>query len=265
MSARFLAITAVVASVIIGAGCQEGDKALFESAELQWHINNYEKAAGKLERLVEEYPDSKYFSRALFKLGEIYYYNLEDHKVALDYFIQSTVREPDETKKLEAHEHIAAIYDQSLGEHDLAILQYQKILNEHTHLINADEYRMRIGSVYYRKGDYEQAVTEYQILLEEFPKSELALDAQYQIASCKFIQGKLNEAMEIYNKMLKDSPGNKYEYDILLGIAACYDEMDQLKEAKKIYTKMKKTYPNKELVTRKLDSIKRRLKLRKRK
>ncbi len=241
------------------AACDTREKTLYQEAERLWLDEHYEDAVSKLRVVVEEYPESGYAPKALVRLGEIYYLNLDEPEKAIDYLTDATKKRAPDKLRLKARLYIGEIYENSLRNYDLAILQYQKIINEYKDIIKEDEYLYRVANAYFRKGDYAQAVIEFQSLLNRFPKSDLSLDARYQVANSKFISGAAKEALHYFEKLLKDSPGNKYDYDIRLGIAICYEELSQLKKALAKYKDMLKLYPDKSILSRKVDSIKNRL------
>ncbi|VAX19171.1 hypothetical protein MNBD_NITROSPINAE02-605 [hydrothermal vent metagenome] len=248
----------VVCSAIFVA-CDSRDKILYQEAERLWLEEHYDDAVSKLRVVVEEYPDSGYAPKALLRLGEIYYLNLDEPEKAIDYLTDATKKRAPDELRLKARLYIGEIYENSLRNYDLAILQYQKIIKEYKDIIKEDEYLYRVANAYFRKGDYAQAVIEFQSLLNRFPKSDLSLDARYQVANSKFISGAAKEALRHFQQLLKDSPGNKYDYDIRLGIAICYEELSQLKKALAKYKDMLKLYPDKPILSRKIDSIKNRL------
>jgi len=246
------------------AACFKSDQALFDGAQKLWLKDEYSRAADKLKLLVAEYPDSAKVSQAYYRLGEIYYLNLDNPNKALDYFIKVTKLEGKTELNLKSHKYIADIYQQALGNYNLAILQYQRILNDFGDIIKADEYMLNIGKMYYKKGACPQAIIEYQALLNEFPRSDFALEANYHIANCMIIDGEAKKAKIIYEKALLDYPENKYKYGIMLGIGACYEELDQLEKALSTYEKMREAFPEKKLVEKKINSAKKRIKARKR-
>jgi TolA-binding protein len=261
------AVVATILSFILLTGfigCYKSDQALLEAAEKLWLHEEYDRATDKLKLLVAEYPDSGNVSNANFRLGEINYLNLNNPNKALDYFIKVTQLEGKSELSLKSHKYIAEIYERSIGDFNLAILQYQRILNDFRDIIKVDEYMLNIGKMYYKKGSCPQAIIEYQALLTEFPNSDFALDASYHIANCLIIIGQVKAAKVIYEKALFDYPDNKYKYDIMLGIGACFEELDQLDKALLTYKKMRETFPEKKLVEKKLISINKRIKARKR-
>lgn len=244
--------------------CQPRDEALFENAQRLWMNDLHVDAADKLRLLVAEYPESKKINEALFRLGEIHYLNMQDPSRALDYFIRTAEREGNTPLGLKTNIYIAEIYEDSVRNYELAILQYQKILNDFRGMIKPDEYRMKIANAYFSKGEYDQAIIDFESVIEEFPSSQAVEEARYQAATCYFVKGHAAKALDIYGKVLEEFPGGKYDYDIRLGIGMCLEELDQPAKALDVYEKMREDYPDKKLVEMKIESVRKRASVRKR-
>ena len=244
---------------VAASGCVGRDKKLYDDAESLWLNEKYEEAVSKLRLLVDEYPDSAIVSKALFRLGEIYYLNLDDPDKSLGYFERAA--EVEETKEagLKAREYMADIYENATQDYDKAIIQYQKIIHDYKGLVKEDEYVYRIAGAYFKKGDYDQAIIEYTSILERFPGSDLRFDVLYQVASAKLVLGNPEEALGIFRALLEKGGGSRRDYDIRLGVATCYEDMGKLPEALSEYRKMSKLYPGKVLVERKIDSLNKRM------
>ena len=249
----------VIALAIAVSGCVGRDQRLLDDAQRLWLGEHYEESASKLLLLVDEYSDSKLVPRALLRLGEIYYLNLDDPDKSAAYFLRLAESKDDGGLGLQARNYLADIYENSKRNYDLAIEQYQTILSEYSDKINENDYRYKVARAYFRKQNYAQAIIEYQALLERNPNEDLRLDALYQIATCKFISGKTGEALEIFKGLLAKYPKSRYDYDIRLGIGSCYEEQEKLPDALLEYQKMLKLYPDKALIERKIDSVQKRM------
>ncbi|MDH4185248.1 MAG: tetratricopeptide repeat protein, partial [Nitrospinota bacterium] len=156
---------------------------------------------------------------------------------------------------LEAQMHIADIYLNHLNNHELAILQYQKILKDYKSSVDPDEYQFLIGKAYFMKSDYNQAIIEFKALLDSHPDSQHAQDALYHMALCHFIGGEPQKAADIYSDILKRFHHGKYDYDARLGLGMSYEEMEQFDKALDVYKRMEKQYPDKPLVKKKLETL----------
>lgn len=248
----------------LACSCQSRDEALFEEAQRLWMNDRHMDAADKLRLLVAEYPESKKVNEALFRLGEIHYLNMQDPSRALDYFIRTAEREGRTQLGLKTNIYIAQIYENSVRNYDLAILQYQKILNDFRGMTRPEEYRMKIARAYFSKGDYDQAIIDFETVVEEFPSSPEVEEARYQVATCYFVKGQAAEALKRFRKALEDFPGGKFDYDIRLGIGMCLEELDQPAKALAVYEEMLGDYPEKKLIEMKIESVRKRASVRKR-
>ncbi|MBF0169819.1 MAG: tetratricopeptide repeat protein [Nitrospinae bacterium] len=241
---------------LLGApGCVDDNKEVYFEAEKLWIDERYPEAVTKLMVVSERASDDDLAARALFRLGEIHYLNLEEPDKAIDYFSRAVAQGGDQELHLAAHNYIADIYLNATANYDLAILQYQRIINEYAGKVAEDEYRAKIGQAYFAKGNYAQAEIEYTELLNKFPNTPMKEDILYKIANCKFISGESEDALKLFLTLLKKDPGGRYEYDMRLAVAILYEEMDRLDDALKAYREMKKQWPNKELISRKIESV----------
>lgn len=242
------------------AGCVSRDQRLYDEAERLWMNDRHESAVSKFMLLADEYPDSKLAPMALFRVGEIFYLNLDDPEKAIESFERVAENNKDGDIGLRAREYLIEIYENSsVRNFDQAIVQYQLVLNEHESRVARDEYLYRIATAYFRKEDYNQAIVEFSSLLEKYPQSSFRLDAWYQIASCKFVLGNAADALPIFQKLLKENLSPSREYDVRLGIGMCYEEMEKLADALRIYEKMIELHPGRELIERKISSVKKRM------
>lgn len=241
------------------AACSDRVADLFDDAESLWLAGRHAEAVSKLRVIVEEYPNSAYTSRALIKLGEIHDLDLNEPEKAIDFLARAVEKEGKSDLALKALQKLAVIYEQSLRNYDLAIMQYQRIRNEYKGKVDEEEYIGKMADAYFKKGDYTQSIIESQELLAKYPNGPRAIDARYQIANSKFIMGDAKNALELFRNILQDYPRSKYEYDVRLGVAICLEEMEQLPKALEEYNDLQRRYPDKTLITRKIESVKKRL------
>lgn len=241
------------------AGCDKSARIQYSEAEKMWLDERYESAASRLLMIVEEYPQSKVASQALFRLGEIHYLNFDQPKKALEYFYRAANNNGSLELNVRAYSYIGEIYENSLGNYDQAILQYQKIINQYPGRVDEDKYLYSIANAYFHKGDYTQARIEYQSLIAKFPLSEFKMDALYQSANSMFIEGSSKKALLLFQRIQAKYPENKYDYDIRLGIATCHEELSELSKALSEYQDMLIKYPDKPILKRKIDSINKRV------
>lgn len=256
---RLSKLAVACAVILLLAACADRVADLFDDAEKLWLAGRHAEAVSKLRVIVEEYPNSAYTSRALIKLGEIHDLDLNEPEKAIDFLSRAAEKEGKSDLALKAQQKLAGIYEQSIGNYDLAIMQYQRIMNEYKDKVDEEEYMSKMAEAYFKKGDYAQVILESQELLAKHPNGARAIDARYQIANSKFIMGDAKSALELFRKILQDYPRSKYEYDVRLGVAICLEEMEQLTKALEEYNDLAKRYPDKTLITRKIESVEKRL------
>ncbi len=251
-------MAALCVALISFGGCLDRGKTLYEEARKLWLDERYDDAVVKLLIIVDEnYGD--YVDEANLRLGEIYYLNLDDTSKALNYFDQAGKDSADREIALKAHDYKSEIYLDVLDNHDNAILEYQFIINNFKDRVTEDKYLYRVGEAYFKKGDYEQAAMEFSNMLARFPESALKIDARYHIANLKFITGQSEQALKLFRDLLTIDKKGKYTYDIKLASAICYEDMGRLKTALSKYSELLGLYPEKDLLSRKIISIKKRM------
>jgi Tol biopolymer transport system component/Tfp pilus assembly protein PilF len=59
-----------------------------------------------------------------------------------------------------------------------------------------------------KRGKYEMAIDEYEKVMELVPRSRIAQDAQYWIGQCYFRAGKFDEALSIFERLIEEYPGS---------------------------------------------------------
>jgi len=263
VNSRFamLAVAAAVAIVTLqGPGCQKMDEQLYESAEELLEHRKYKEAEKKLTFLVNQYPESPIAAKAYFKLGEMEYFFFKKPEAALDNFVHAARADKKGKTGLEAQKHIAEIYLNHMRNHELAILQYQRIIRDFKGMVEADEFHYMIAQAYYGKRDYKQAIIEYQNMLDMFPDSKLREDGMHSIATCYFVDGQLEEAMNQYLAFLIKYKSSKHDYDARMSLAMVYEGLDQPTKALNVYSYLAEKYPDHPMAGRKVDILAERMK-----
>ncbi|MDH5511339.1 MAG: tetratricopeptide repeat protein, partial [Nitrospinota bacterium] len=238
MNSRFalLAVAAAVAIIMLqGPGCQKMDEQLYDSAEELLKLRKYEEAEKKLTFLVNQYPESGFAAKAYFKLGELEYFFFKKPEAALDNFVHAARADKKGKTGLEAQKHIAEIYLNHMRNHELAILQYQRIIRDFKGMVEADKFHYLVAQAYYGKRDYKQAIIEYQNLLDIFPESKRREEVMYNIATCYFVDGQLEEAMAQYLAFLIKHNSSKHDYDARMSLAMVYEGLERPQKALSVY------------------------------
>lgn len=191
--------------------------------------------------------------------------NFSDFENAIKYFKQLLQTKKALNKlKFKAQSYIAEIYEDSLNNYDLAIIEYQRLINNFDNWISPDVGQYRIARCYYKKGDYQQAIVEYEILVEKFPASSLVEKSKYQMITSYFILGECSRAVDNYFMFKDKFPESQFMPEIKFEIGSCYEEEGDLVKSLNIFRDLKGVYSNQKLIQMKINSIQKRLKVRRR-
>ena len=135
---------------------------------------------------MEKTPPVYLVEKVLFRLGEIYYFSLNNSSKSLYYFQELLEHNSKSFLSYSAQKYIAEIVEFELKDLDQAIIENQKLINGFEFPKDRGDYQYRIASIYFKKQDYEQALVELEILLENYFDSPWAEEAALRIANILF-------------------------------------------------------------------------------
>ena len=229
-------------------------KRYLDTAEQKLLADDYLGAVRDYEKVVEEYPRSRWAPEAYFWSGVIYFLYLDDPPKAIRSLQKSIqMTDPHQEQLVTARQYLAEIYWKKLNQPKEAIAQHEKIMQESLDAEQVLESRYKVGELYFDLGDFEQARTEWDLLLKKNPKSRWAPAALYRQGSTYFIKGKCKEAMAVYERLFNDYPKNEMShYYAKFDRAHCLEEGQRPAEALQLYKELEGHYPNKELLSDKI-------------
>lgn len=99
--------------------------------------------------------------------------------------------------------------DQSGGQLDLALAQYEDFLKSFPNNDLAPVAQYNIGEIYYIKRDYEQARKAFDLVLEKYPENPRTADAMYMKAMSLARAGNRAGAIEELRALLKKYPNGE--------------------------------------------------------
>ncbi len=99
--------------------------------------------------------------------------------------------------------------DQSGGQLDLALAQYEDFLKAFPNNDLAPVAQYNIGEIYYNKRDYEQARKAFDLVLEKYPENPKTADAMYMKALSLARAGNRAGAIEELRALLKKYPNGE--------------------------------------------------------
>lgn len=231
---------------------------LLAKANEEWIKGRNHSAVELFKSILEIAPSGPYAEEALFRIGEIYHFGLEDSSQAINYFQEVAQMNKQGPFGYPARKYIAEIVEFTFKDYEQAIIENQNLINEYDRGDENGDHQYRIASIYFKIQKYEQAMVELEILLENYPKNKFAEEAEYKIIEILYTLNRCSEVREQYHRFIEGSPGpflNEAEFIL----ASCLEEEGKLVEALKKFTALMGKYKYPDLLVVKLEGIKSRI------
>ncbi len=168
--------------VLFLTACGDGDgQKLISEANEEWVKGRNQSAVEIFKKVLKKYPSTPFEQEALFRLGEIYHFSLDNSKQAIVYFQEVMVADKASPYNFDAQKYIAEIMEFTFRDLDQAIIEYQNLINKFDQPQEKGGHQYRIASIYFKKRNYEQALVEFEVLLEKYPKSPRTEEIQFKI------------------------------------------------------------------------------------
>ena len=245
----------------LAGGCQDSQaQRLLEKANEEWIRGRNHSAVELFRSVLEIAPTGDHAEEALFRLGEIYLYGLNEPTQAINYFKEVVQENPEGRFRYPAQKYIAEIVERDFQDYDQAIIEYQNLINQNLNPGDNPEHQFRIATLFIRKQNYDQAVVEFELLLEKYPDSSWAEQAEYKIVELLFTLNRCDEARQRYHRYLEARPQNPFKDEMDFVMASCLEEEGHLVEAYKSFKALEGVYKLPALVRMKLEGLEARIK-----
>ena len=232
-----------------------GQEALFWSADANFQIGEYGRAAEQFGRFIRNYPNHEMIGAAKYSLGWSYFMmgdfenatgplidflnNYEPPTIALfPYDTDTRLRIGDsffaQGKYREAMEYYSAtIGAEPGGDYAMyqvansyyrmnrnfeAVTQFRRLLRIYPFSRLREQAQYNIAYIYLNTGNYDQAIEEFETVIRRYPGTEWAARSQYNIGDSFYNAGRFDEAIEAYNRVLEDYPRSQYIIEAIDGI-----------------------------------------------
>ncbi|MBI5561760.1 MAG: tetratricopeptide repeat protein [Deltaproteobacteria bacterium] len=250
-----MSVLALAPMPFLSACSSDPGRAVFEKAEKSLSDGDADSALKQYGYVIANNPESAYAAKSQYKIALIYNRYIGDRKKAMEAYSALFFLYPGTAETTEAREDLASIYS-VMGEHRLAIEQYQLLLNEKPS--DYDKFQYAIAMEYIMQNDFRQARVEFTELLKR-ANADLQPQINYQIANTYYIEGNLAEAADGYEKTAARFPDNPAALDARLGTAKVLSESGKLALALALLKELKGKYPNKGAIGIMMDSLQTRL------
>ena len=228
-------------------------------ANNEWIKGRNHSAIEMFKSILKKYPSGQLTEEALFRLGEIYHFSLNNSIQAISYFQEIMEINKNGPFGLGAQKYIAEIMEFTVKDYDQAIIEYQKLIHMCDEPQKDSDYQYRIASIYIKKQNYEQAFAEFEILLATYPKSTWGEMAQFKILETLYALNRCSEVPEYHNNFIDSYPDSKYRSEMEFILASCIEDKGMLKEAYDDFQALKAHYTHPVLLEMKLEDIEKRI------
>ena len=246
--------------IISSLACETGQGAqLVLKANNEWIKGRNHSAVEMFKSVLKKYPSGQLAEEALFRLGEIYHFSLNNSIQAISYFQEVMELNKNGPFGLDAQKYIAEIMEFTFKDYDQAIIEYQKLIHLRDAPQKNSDHQYRIASIYVKKKNYEQALAEFEILLATYPKSAWIEKTQFNILETLYALSRCSEISEHYKNFINSYPDSKYRSEMKFIIGSCLEEKGMLREAYDELKSLKMDYAYPALLKMKLENIEKRI------
>jgi TolA-binding protein len=256
--------TSILSSILFSAlfiiiSCGKDNEPLISKADEEWTRGYNHSALELLNEVLKKHPTGPKAEEALFRMGEIHHYSMDNSTQALNYFREVRQMNRQGPFSYGAQKYIAEIAEFGLKDYDQAIIEYQNLINFYKNKHSDGVHQYRIASIYYKKENYKQALVELQTLLENYPKSPLAEETKYKIIEILYALNRCPEAREQYRHFNLEYSGSRFKSEIDFVVASCLEEEGHLQDAYNRFKALEREYSFPSILKMKLGGIEKRI------
>ena len=242
------------------ASCSEQIDPLLQKANEEWIQGRNHSAIEMFNEVLKNFPSGVQAEEALFRLGEIHHFSLNNSTQALVYFQEVMQMNRAGEFSYPAQKYIAEIAEFGLKDYDQAIIEYQNLINRYKDKNENGNHQYRIASIYYKKQNYEQALVELNILLENYPRSSWAEETKFKIIEILYALSRCPEAREQYRHFTLEYADSRFKEDMDFVVASCLEEEGHLQDAYNRFKALEGRYIYPAILKMKLVGIEKRMK-----
>jgi len=188
----------------------------------------YGDAATRFERLVADFPVSRFGFDARVRLADCYFF-LKDYKNAEGSYRTVLRQFADRDDRDYSMYQLGQTYFR-LNNYEDALRQFQGVAGMAGSML-ADDAQYAIGWLWFQGKNYDEAINEFRNLIQRFPQSELLARAQYSIGDAQYNQQNYSLAEQSYRVVLRKFPQSPLVVDAMSGIQYCLLAQGKQQEA----------------------------------
>ncbi len=231
-------------------------QALYKVAEAYVGLGDFEEAIANYEKLVDEFPEHDLAPRSLFKVGNLYFYQLYDYtnaggwgafvKVAEDY--NGTYEAGEAETLLKRSRKTLTMIQQDQDDVSKYTNSKAMAMRRAGRLVtSADLYQMgqrdrvvqdyqNIAAGWIKMRNYPNATFAYRELSENLTGNKFAqADALYQIGRLHQLDGEYTKAIEGYDNLFTEAPQSTWRNEAVYQQAVCYRSIREFAKAREMF------------------------------
>jgi TolA-binding protein len=190
------------------------------------------------EKLVTEFPESKYTSEGLLKIAE-YYYNLSDFKTSLSYYTKVLELATDKNYTSLATYWIGWCYINQNNKLE-ALKYFERYIENFPDGEYIADVLLRTGLIYYEFGNTKQAKESLQTLIKKYPKSYEAEKASSLLDEINLVEESKGDVEKYYTLLIKKARTKDEKASLMLKLADYYKEGGKKDKAIETYKEILK-------------------------
>lgn len=252
----FLKYICLALCLISIASCKpKSFDAIYREAEAKVGLSNIDGALVEYRRLANQFPDDPRRPGILMRIAELYNSLVGNDDLAIESYGRVINEYPLTEAGRQAREKRIALLEKK-GRKDEVIEDYYALIKYFPEYADRDRYRMLLVGAYLAQRNYPQARTEIKPLVEEKGISpEIREQALFAAAESYFLEDKAEKAAPFYQALLKEFPNSNLASESELHLATCIEEMGYLGPARDLTKDAAKDYPNPKVIDARLKSI----------
>ena len=248
-----------ISALLFLFSCGEKNDPLIQKANQEWIEGHNHSALELLNKVLKNNPKGLKAQIALFRMGEIHHFSLNNSTRALVFFQEARQINREGPFGYKAQKYIAEIAEFGLKDYDQAIIEYQNLINFYKDEFTNGEHQFRIASIYYKKQNYHQALVELQVLLENYPKSPWTEEAKFKIVEILYALNRCPEAREQYRHFNLEYFNSRFKSEMDFVVASCLEEEGHLQDAYNLFKALEGQYTYPSILKMKLLGIEKRI------
>ncbi|PKK83448.1 MAG: hypothetical protein CVT49_08490 [candidate division Zixibacteria bacterium HGW-Zixibacteria-1] len=198
----------------------------------------YKQAIEKSEKIIEKYPNSKYYDDALYVNGVSYFYT-EDYGKASKRFRELIANFPKSGYYKESQLYLAKA-KLKVGDEEDAMALFQDLFSEGKDKEIKAEAALALGEYYYGEKEFAKAQPYFASIIDSLGNNEDKILAKMYIADGQFTRFRFQDAIKTYLELSNYELSKNDEYKVNFRLGECYYYTNNIEKGMEYFTNLAK-------------------------